>query len=878
VPTKSETHLAFCCAGRVVSPKEKYVVKKSKKRECLLIILFLISITPAFAENTKYFDIPRLNADEALLKFGNQADVSVVYQLNLVKGYLANPLNGHYKIERAIQKLLKGTGLIAEFRGSSHLMIMKDDKRRAMKNRKTILTTTIAFLLNGGVQIGALAQEDSDEQLSAWTLEEIIVTASRRAVDVREVVGNVGVISGDTLESINASTFEDYMKLTPGVYYTKGSDAQSASVSIRGISTATGSSQTQQPVGIYLDETILTDFFGSISVPDITPYDLERVEILRGPQGTLYGSASLGGALRYITRKPDLNKNTASIGASFSSVESGDIDYVANMMGNTVLSDTFAIRGVVSFNHEGGYVDNIVPDVADTDWNNSDQLSARILTKWQPKDALSVMGMLFYQDVDLQGLSGSSSSTRYTEITTERWDNRFEYTLGSLNVEYDFDGVTLMLNSSYVEKERATLRTGPNSGTRRLIEGVETQFNLEQGSLASVVDDGYDDVWGNQRWVHELRLLSSSEGPIRWILGGNYAKVDTDSITHFRYYGIEQALNALIPSEGSNNYPEDVYFRARFPQEAKESSVYGEVEIDLGHQLSLTLGARQYWYESATDLALGGGAGYGPTSSLDVSQNGLMPKVSLAYGNSDDLLVYALYSEGYRLGGSNNLAATAPEAPHSFDSDSLKNYEFGIKAVWQDGRLITDVTVYHLDWTDIQLDGRFPSASLGFDVFATSNGGSAHSTGVEAALRINLSDSLVLNTAIAWTEAELDEDNDQFFIEKGNTLPGAREWQASNSLVYSFSVANSPADIVLSHQYGSETFGHINNLDKVDAYHLFDLHGSIKMLGNDLEIGLFVKNLSNEQAQYNVISPSRDPKVYTLSKPRTIGVSFNKQF
>jgi len=361
---------------------------------------------------------------------------------------------------------------------------------------------------------------------------------------------------------------------------------------------------------------------------------------------------------------------------------------------------------------------------------------------------------------------------------------------------------------------------------------------------------------------------------------------------------MEDAVNAIEPGVGTILYADDRYVSLTGTQKAQELAVYGELGIDLSEVWKVTLGGRFFDFDSEnlmTQTFWGEISDPGPISA---DESDFMPKVSLAYRPSTDLLWYALASRGYRVGGANNYALAAGpdvDVPLTYETDMLWNYETGVKKTWANGRVVTDMTLFYLDWQDIQLQATFvePTAPGGL-ISAILNTGSAHSLGAEASFSVLLAQGLVFSTNIAWTEAELDEDTvplqnletlELVIVPAGTRLPGTPEWNLSSTLQYSFNSAKLGYPFIeLGHIYKGEVTDEISVQGIVPSWNLFNLRVGTT-IAKDLQVSLAVTNLLDDRqpmarwySYMGFFVPETQPEMWYITRPRSISLTLQKNF
>jgi outer membrane receptor protein involved in Fe transport len=840
-----------------------------------LAAMLLAAGTAAAAPVT--FNIEAQEMGAALRLFAEQAQVQVLYGDDVVAGVKSAGLKGTLEVEAGLKELLKGSRLSYERTDEKTFVVVR--------------------------QAGQTAEGPAGR-----FSEDMVVTATRREEKAGEIPASVSVVDGGALQESGAAKLEDYIQQSAGVLLNK-TNPQMSQVVMRGVSTNQTSGLSQQPVGFFVDEVAVSDYFWSISTLDLTPFDLERVEVLRGPQGTLFGAATLGGAVRYITAKPDLTRFGGAVNLTASSVASGGTSFLPQAMVNVPLADgKLALRGVIAYNGDGGYVDNSA--IGKEDWNSFTQTSGRLLARWQPNERLRLDAMWIAQDTTLDGngLVDPTDDPDFEDPTHRSYrlnDDNYKQNIGNLGLTWDLGPATLLSLTSYVEKtRRAKIELGSlvayDQATTMEYVLMSIGVPVTPGQISSVVTEAPSTAapHENRIWTQEFRLVSKPGSRFDWIAGAYYTDVESHAVTLSRLVGIEDTVNGIVPGLGTTLFPDDltVAFDARQP--ATEWAGYGELGFNLSERVKLTAGGRYFEYSSDTPASILSFGSQIPIPDLHAEDSGFKPKVSISYRPNESLMWYALASQGYRVGGANVTAALAPPSaliPLTYKTDQLTNYEAGVKTTSAGGRLQADATVFYIDWSDIQLNGNFavPNAPGGA-VMATLNTGKAHSLGVEGAVNAQLATGLNLNAALAWTEAELDEDsvpirNDEtgqiVVLPKGTTLPSTPNWSGSATLSYFLDAPNlGYPSVSLSYLYKGSILDGIPQLVELPSYSLVNLRVAATLLGR-FQLSLAANNLLDERSPITrqaaikgTFVPETLPELFVITQPRTIALTLQTKF
>ena len=713
-------------------------------------------------------------------------------------------------------------------------------------------TTLTAALIASGllVCIPAAAQQSTnpsstgDNRVSE--LEPVVITSNKRLETQREVAGTVSVLDGSDLERRGARDQEDTFKLTPGVQFNKG-DIASNTITIRGIGTSTaneGSGAQQGPTGQYLEDVPMASAQGKGVVLDPLTWDLDRIEVLRGPQGVLFGSGSLGGAVRYLFNKPNLSTFEASIKTEYAKVTDGDSKFSLFGMVNVPLApDVASLRFVAFDRRDPGYIDNLGSRTADA--NDVRQTGGRVLASVKPNKDLKATLVLSTQKTeqgDTFSVSPDKSSLVHTAPNNSTRSSTTDFS--SLTVDYNLGSTTLTSITGYVK----------NNGSS-LIDDTELF-----GSVGLPLPQVYRpaSASGTSK-SQELRLASNPGGNFSYVVGAFYQSSDSTGngkqIDPSGAFGINTLVDLTSTGGGT------------------EKAVFADTEFNLGGDWSAGLGGR--YYETTTTAAqtgtvFGGPSDFGP---LDGKDSGTTPKVTVKYRFGENTW-YALASKGYRYGGVN---ASAPFKP--FKSDALWNYETGVRLNPGAG-LQLDLTAFLLDWKDAQFTyfvskGRLPESGI-------DNVGKARSVGLEAALRYKANASMDFNASFAFVDTKTEADvvipsggPTSVTALSGSPLPGTPKLQAALQGNLKFAGpfdSQGRANVTFTHTGDRVMF--LGGNKPADAFNTVD--AGLNFVKGNLTLATGVSNLTNEKG---VLSITGAPAgvgsfaQYFLQRPRTLTVS-----
>ena len=602
------------------------------------------------------------------------------------------------------------------------------------------------------------APEAASTAPDATELDRVVVTANKRQENIREVATAITRIGEQQLENLNATQMADYASYVPGLQMRSSGTPGQVQVSMRGIAAMSPGST----VGTYVDETPV----GSNSLYqqatlyqlDLLPYDVESIEVLRGPQGTLYGAGAMGGLIKYTMRKPDSMLREFRVGAGLSSVQDGATGHSYRVgMNLPLVEDAFAIRASFAKNEIPGYVDNLVDGRKDI--NDGEQTSARVSMRWEGETA-SVQFAAMRQEIDSDNnavialdpetqrpIAGLSNYVHVDGIFRKDLDHyslTFEKDLGFA----DFISATSYADASTLNRGDVTLSYGEYP-----LAFLDVDPTLEPGS--AYLDNALDLT----QFTQEFRLQSKSGQPFEWLVGVFRSDEDGDN---YQYVALNQLDGSPLPAPWDGII--GVLGELHIPSTYEETAVFANASYRFTDRFKLGAGMRFSRNDQDFQQNVVGGVlipigTSDNSSSEDVFTWSITPQFQI----SPDSMVYAKASSGYQPGGPNVVAVGLPSA---VDSSMLTSYELGWKAAFAQRRLQLDVVAYQIDWEDIQV------ASLVNGVSGLVNGGQATSRGLEASLLWRPAAGLTLGLNGAYNDAELDEDFATIVVPLDPDLPG----------------------------------------------------------------------------------------------------------
>ncbi len=743
--------------------------------------------------------------------------------------------------------------------------------------RKTSQQTG-SYLAYFAVAFGLLITTGANAQdSSSFGLEEIVVTAAKRgyAESLQSVPMSIQALPERTIEQAGIKDFTDFARMAPSVSMA-GSDTGTPQVSIRGVrTTAVPATTTQENplTSIYYDDLPVS--MANFN-PNLDLFDIQRIEVLRGPQGTLYGAGAMGGNIRFVTNKPNLMELEGKVEASLATTKHGGEVYDLKVLVNVpVVEDKFALRITGTSHWDDGYVDNNYLGIKDFDKNK--RQGARISALFQPTEDLSITANFIYQDTTFkQGRSTLISRPGELPIVDNPTTNIYgnspfldELQIYNLAVEYDLGWATAYSSSSYFKRNMS------NAGTVHTL--MEAMFGLQIDAPNAV-------YWDNKDFVQEFRLTSVGDERLNWVIGAFYSK---RKVNYDQDFTIDDAENVFgFPTGGYGAPNDDILFFGDTNTKQKQYAVFGEATYKITDKLHATAGLR--WFKSEQDFDLHfAGLFQGGTYRLteNTSADGVTPKFALAYHASDAWMIYANAAKGYRLGGMNepvpeDLCAAdlsevgLTEGPTTFGSDSLWSYELGTKSQFFQRRMTLNASVFYIDWKNIQTLKSLPNCGFYF----TENAGALESKGFEVEMMAMPMRGLTLTLAATYTDATLAQDVPNLIAVEGDRTPYVPKWSASASAEYVQPVTDSLNGYIrFDLQHVGKRYTEFNTARAIamPSYEIGNIHLGIQQ--ENWEIAFFVKNIWDKRALTSA-GFSSNVTTYVIERPRTIGVTLRANY
>lgn len=734
------------------------------------------------------------------------------------------------------------------------------------------------------------------------SLEEVVVTAQRRTERLQDVPISVSVYSQAAMDSQGVRAVDDIARLTPGVSFTRGAinnNSDSSDIAIRGIDSTAGAATT----GIYIDDTPIQSRHLSFGTFNAYPqlFDMDRVEVLRGPQGTLFGSGSEGGTLRFITPEPGLQQYSVYARSEAAATAHGDpVEELGLAVGGPIVNDSLGFRASVSYRHEGGYVDRVDwqnRQTIDSDANANTTKTGRLALKWAVNDDVVITPSVYYQYRHINDTSswwdivpGSADPTQGqfdhpfrtgNEIASPSTD---EFTLSSVKIDWSLGAVRLVSNTSYFKRDQSAT-SDYTQYDRAVFLGTPYAAAGTQAPTAWADDQ--------ENWTEELRLESADKGArVDWTAGLFYQHAKENTIENV----YDPQLLAQIGSPVGDGY---IYKQDPFSSIDKQVALFGQADVKVTDQFKVTLGLRV----SKADFvgqAYYSGFVVGPpvSSSASITEHPVTPKVGFNYQFDADNLAYATVAKGYRIGGANPAIGQFCDltpyglsgVPPQYSSDSVWSYEIGTKNTFDERRVLLNASVYFIKWNNIQQNVELP---CGFQF--TDNLGAAQSRGFDLQTQFKVSEALAMGGTFGYTNASYTQTvfatqvaaqtaGSFSIVQDGDHLAGA-PWTLALFTQVNFPVLSTNGYVRADYQYSAKQTditspqnplngGSPTAVPSIPSTAYTSLRAGVKWAGFD--ISLFAQNLFDTQPKLSAVEdgPNGTPLLQVITwRPRTIGVT-----
>jgi iron complex outermembrane recepter protein len=686
-----------------------------------------------------------------------------------------------------------------------------------------------------------VADESANSRRRARALEEIIVTAQRRNERLEDVPVSISVLGGDELDAASAESLNDALVRVPGVYGFDSHQNGGTKFSVRGVTSNGSQFNGASTVGYYLEE-IPFGFVKFASSPDANAYDLERVEVLRGPQGTLYGASALNGVIRIVTADADLNDFGFKTRASTSTTEGGGGSYRGDAAINVPLvAGKLGARATVGYADLGGYIDQ--PAIGRTNANSSELKSLRLKINAKPVDNLSVELMTWFNRDDFG--APSTGNEQLINVGTIDQPISRDYDALGLVADYAFSWGNLLSATSYMKFE--------STGVLDIGPGVAT---LETDIMADTFSE-------------EIRLTSNQDGSLRWSLGGIYREED------------DGFFQSLVP----------IFARSGGPLESQSYALFGEATYSFGGRLDLSAGLRYFEDRVTQRTTLDDGAAPVEPLNIEARFDSLTPRAVLAWHPTERSTIYASYSQGFRSGFpvdpsgvTSLLGPGAEEFVQPVHEDLLTNYEIGMKGSVLDGRISLDSSAYYIDWDDavqvVAVNILGGAASVTIPINSEGISGFGADVGVSAEVTKNLT----LGASLSWNDLAFDKDVVSSTATSSTVLyrEGARPPESPKETIGAFASYAMPLsggyelELSTSAAYNSRVSISNGRGGLLMGEEFRNIAARISFVSPfGWTMAVFGENLANENP---VLRPQSVPNFESRVRPRTVGLQFEYRY
>ncbi len=747
-------------------------------------------------------------------------------------------------------------------------------------------------------------------------LQEIVVTAEKRSSTIQDTPISMSALSGEQLQQEGITGITGIVESIPGLSMRTAGPGQTE-LEMRGLSSSGGASPT---VGFYLNDYPLTApaaaLVGKVVIdPDL--FDLNRVEVLRGPQGTLYGSGSMGGTVKLVTNEPKLNVLEGSVEAIGSSTAGGGFNRGGNLMLNLpLIDDRLAMRVIATDKYTDGWIDRIVEPnfpvptapgpacgagwpgctrgnvtaitpaaiVPRVNWEHLQGGRLEVLAK--PTDALKIDALAIYQKINMGGYSEydlpPGITNAHFQPTNANEPIADEFRLFGLTISYDTSVAQLTSATAYYSRVE--------NQTQDTTEAVYSLLPL-YGQTAQFAPNLFSEIDTTRQFSEELRAASTGEGAVQWIVGAFYSSFESIFAENNNSVPIVANAAPIVPGvpDGLAVNPTGILYQAHNPYHIKQYALFGEVNYFFADNWKLTGGARYYKFDSRADEETTGLFATSTNAtpllnSFSASNSGVNPKATLSYEQNHDLTVYGTIARGFRPGGINQQipSSVCSLTTETYGPDNIWNYEVGEKAKMLNDRVIVNADVYYIHWAKVQ---QSVNQACGYPL--TENAGTAASYGPEIEITALLTPKLSLTFSGTYTHATLTAANATLQQQDPALVPGlgllnVPKYTETTSLTYTTPVDES---VKFTARVNNSYVGQSTDIDftygTLPAYDLVGLR--FGLIGEHLSGFVFADNVTNTHAELGINTTGFSYTIPSLirvatNQPRTIGLDVNYKF
>jgi iron complex outermembrane receptor protein len=851
-----------------------------------ICVIGISSAADVEAAIRKQTNIPAQGLGPALQDLAKDRNLQVVYRSEVIGKLRTRGAVGEFTADEALTQLLSGTGLTFHYLADNAITIVpivadqpgggpisaapaqektpptgandtdpiRGDETRTLRDRLH-LAQVDSGSPSGAVSVGNANSSSQDSAKGSGGLSEIIVTAQKKSERLQDVPIPVTVLNANTLADNGQVLLRDYYASVPGLSLTPNFEATQI-LAIRGITTGDFGNPT---VGVMVDDV---PYGTSNEVPDIDPGDLARIEVLRGPQGTLYGANSMGGLLKYVTVDPSTESLSGRVEAGTNYVHSGaEPGYNLRASANIPLSDSLAIR-VSAFNRQDpGYIDNPVLHMDGV--NEAESYGGRLAALWRPAEEFSLKLSALYQNTTANG------SSEVVKLPT-LGDLEQNYIPDSGGYERTVEVYSARLNAKLGSVDLTSI-TGYNidrhSDTLDYTFALGSFSNKHFGVTGTALNTDYE----IDKFSEEVRLSIPLGQRLEWLVGGFY--------THENPRSSQQTVVAENPSTGQIVGQEGAIYNEGGPFE--EYAAFTDLTYHVTDRFDIQIGGRdseiRQTFNAQTETGLLFGDQVVPGSQS--TANAFTYLVTPRFRVSSDLMVYARLASGYRPGGSNGAAAVSQGAPSEFDPDKTQNYEIGVKADLLDHTLSIDTSLYYIQWKDIQIQLFTPQ-----NFTYSGNGSGAKSEGVELSVTSRPLTGLAISGWVTYDDAALTQAfvNSPTYGVPGDRLPLSSRFSGNVSLQQDFALpvwSGATGFVGAQASYVGDRFGTFQDTplrQHFPSYTKIDLRAGVKV--DSWTANFYVNNVADSRGVLDGGIGYLNPSAFIYIQPRTAGLNLSRTF
>jgi iron complex outermembrane recepter protein len=870
----------------------------------------LVAAEGAQATITRYqLNIPRQPLDTALKDLAQQTGLQVGRFSDAVRGdTLVGPIAGNYSADQALKSLLAPTRLTYRTLNDRAIIVLRPEDISQLPSAHTLSSSggsensssprdgqgqgsqggedssqtndhksygsrlRLAQENQGlGQSTGSVGpQEEEASQKTPLILQEVVVTAQKRSERLIDVPLSVSVLSSSELANLGATQLRDFANTVPGLSFTSTGAGQST-LSLRGVTTGVPIGAT---VGVYVDDVPYGSSgpfaYGAQLALDVGLFDLDRIEVLRGPQGTLYGSSTMGGLLKYVSKQPNAADLSVGVQSGVSNTDGGGLNYNGAIVANVpVVTDKAAVRASVFYSRDGGYVDNATLDQRNV--NRSAVYGGRLDVLLKPLDDLTIRLDGYLQDIFRDGtaavdytLAGRPVGGELTQFRplAEPFEQQFRLVSATVNYNVGFAALTSI--TSY--QTTKTLLFHDLSGSYVPL--------LELYGFGTYQGVGLPENLSTDKFTQEARFVSSTSGPIQWLIGGYFTHESSQNNQVFDLLDAtgQPALNNLFTYSTPTTY--------------EEYAGFADLTYRLTKQFDVSGGIR-YARDKQEYTQFGSGYLVGSEPTRSAAENVVTYLANGRYHFDNHSTGYVRFATGYRPGGPNFVAIDPAthlsEGPPTYKADNLKSYEMGFKTETPDQVWGVEVAAYYIRWSDIQI----ATSRGGFSVIVNAAGG-ATIRGAELNVTARPVQDFSLKGAFAYQNAHLSGADEDLGATRGERLPDVPRVSAALNADYTIPLDTLRPSVGATLRYVSERWSSFDNSQlypqyRLPPYGVVDLRSGLALdvaHGHPVNLQLFVHNVLDKRGQLSAFGYYSAPgtTAVTILQPRTVGISASTQF